>query len=120
MPNRAERRRMEREGRKNGYSEVTEETKKAVVDAINRKQTRDEAILTASGPIVKAIYAGLICVLADEYGFTTEACFDVLKSLDDKVILCLDSDEIAEEALRKTGIQLNLGEAFERVMKRVK
>lgn len=119
MSNRAERRRMERENRKDTTPIIKSEIQNAVSESIERysehKKARDEAALLASGPVLKAIYAGMISVLSEDYGFDEELCYDVLNKVDEKAALCLESEDLVKEAFEKTGIQIRLGDAFYRI-----
>ena len=119
MPNRAERRRIERENRKDIANVIQNPATKVVSESIERysehKKARDEAALLASGPVLKAIYAGMISVLSEDYGFDKELCYDVLNKVDEKAALCLESEDLVKEAFEKTGIQIRLGDAFYRI-----
>lgn len=121
MPNRAERRREKRDSKKKPDILAINNVKEAIrvgLEAHIKKQTiRDEAIMMASGPVVKAIFAGVITILAEDYGFTSDQCLDVLSKLDEKSSLCLDSEEMIEEAFQKTGIRIRLNDAVNRIEK---
>lgn len=121
MPNRAERRREKRDSKKKpdilAINNVKEAIRVGLEAHIKRKTIRDEAIMMASGPVVKAIFAGVITILAEDYGFTSDQCLDVLSKLDEKSALCLDSEEMIEEAFRKTGIRIRLNDAVKRIEK---
>lgn len=119
MSNRAERRRAER-GKRKGTDILTigmarDAVRAGLQEHSERQRVRNEAIMMASGPIVKAIYAGVISVLSENYGFTGEQCLDVLTRLDEKAALCMDSEEMTEEAFQKTGIRVRLDNMVERV-----
>lgn len=119
--NRAERRREARESKKygGGYVDMTGALKAsiatAVQDKIREKQARDEAILATSGPMLKAVYASVILLMTEEYGFTHEQCIDLLTKLEDKTLLCLNDEEIVEEAFEKTGIRINFAAGVDRI-----
>lgn len=121
MPNRAERRREKRESKKKPdilkINNVKEAIRAELKAHMERKTIRDEAIMMASGPVVKAIFAGVITILAEDYGFTSDQCLDVLSKLDEKSTLCLDSEEMIEEAFQKTGIRIRLNDAVNRIEK---
>ena len=121
MPNRAERRREKRESKKKpdilNINNVKEAIRVGLEAHMKRKTIRDEAIMMASGPVVKAIFAGVITILAEDYGFTSDQCLDVLSKLDEKSALCLDSEEMIEEAFQKTGIRIRLNDAVNRIEK---
>lgn len=118
--NRAERRREARENRKNGgYLDVSDAFRRSIVSAVRdkmvEKQARDEAILATSGPMLKAVYASVIILMTEEYGFTHEQCIDLLTKLEDKTLLALSNEDIVEEAFEKTGIRINFGAGVDRI-----
>ena len=119
--NRAERRREAREGKKynGGYVDLTDALRSsianAVQDKIREKQARDEAILATSGPMLKAVYASIIILMTEEYGFTQEQCIDLLTKLEDKTLLCLSDQELVDEAFEKTGIRIHFESAVDRI-----
>lgn len=121
MPNRAERRREKREFKKKPdilkIDNVREAIRIGLEAHMKRQAIRDEAVMMASGPVVKAIFAGVIIILAEDYGFTSDQCLDVLSKLDEKSALCLDSEEMIEEAFQKTGIRIRLNDAVNRIEK---
>ena len=121
MSNRAERRREKRESKKKQdilkINSVKEAIRVGLEEHMKRKTIRDEAIMMASGPVVKAIFAGVITILAEDYGFTSDQCLDVLYKLDEKSALCLDSEEMIEEDFQKTGIRIRLNDAVNRIEK---
>ncbi len=118
--NRSERRREERENRKTGgYLDMSDAFRKSLTDAVARhaaeKRIRDRAILAASGPILKAVYAAVILLMTEEYGFTHEACVDLLEKLEDKTLLALGDEDLVEEAFEKTGIRIRFNEGIDRI-----
>ena len=118
--NRAERRREARESHKNGgYIDMSDALRKsisaAVRDKVVEKQARDEAILATSGPMIKAVYASVIILMTEEYGFTQEQCIDLLTKLEDKTLLALSNEDIVEEAFEKTGIRINFAAGVDRI-----
>lgn len=112
--NRAERRRAEREKSK-GFSPVSPVIRDAVTRAIIDKRNRDEAILMASGPILKSVYAAVITLLSDEYGFDHDQCLDFLEKLEDKTLYCIENQDILDEAFEKTGIRIHFNEGINRI-----
>lgn len=119
--NRAERRREAREGQKysGGYVDMTDAFKAsiatAVKDKIREKQARDEAILATSGPMLKAVYASVVLLMTEEYGFDQEQCIDLLTKLEDKTLLCLSDQDLVDEAFEKTGIRINFRAGVDRI-----
>lgn len=113
--NRADRRRAERE-KQNGYSgEIQPWVRDAVAQAIVDKQNRDDAFDAASGPVLRTVYAALILVMTEEYGFDHDQCVDLLRKLEDKTLLCISTQELVDEAFEKTGIRINFGSAINRI-----
>ena len=117
--NRAERRRAEREKQK-GYSPshpatLSEAVTKAVERQIIRKQARDQAILATSGPMLETVYAAVILLMTEEYGFTHEQCVDLLEKLEDKTLYCFEHEDILKEAFEKTGIIIHFNDAIDRI-----
>lgn len=112
--NRAERRRAEREKDK-GYSPVSPVIRDAVTQAVMNKRNRDEAVLMASGPVLKSVYAAVITLLSDEYGFDHDQCLDFLEKLEDKTLYCIENQDILDEAFEKTGIRIHFNEGINRI-----
>lgn len=112
--NRAERRRAEREKAK-GYSPVNPALHRAVSRAIQNQKTRDEAVLMASGPILESVYAAAIILLTEEYGFDHDQCVDFLQKIEDKTLLCIEHQDIVDEAFEKTGIRIHFDAAINRI-----
>lgn len=72
----------------------------------------------AGVPIVKSCYAGICLALQEEFGFGQDECFRAVKAVDEKVTWALGHQELVAEVLEKTGIELRLDEALERVEKK--
>lgn len=116
--NRAERRRAERENGK-GYSPSTSPLRDVVTQAVRdkliEKKARDDAILAATGPMVESVYAAIIILMTEDYGFTHEQCVTLLEKLEDKTLYCLDHQDILKEAFEKTGIIIHFNDAVGRI-----
>lgn len=116
--NRAERRRAEREKLK-GYSQpntaIRDAVTQAVRDRLTEKRARDQAILATSGPMLETVYAAVILLMTEEYGFTHEQCVDLLEKLEDKTLYCFEHQEILQEAFEKTGIIIHFNDAVDRI-----
>ncbi len=116
--NRAERRREVREKSK-GYSlehtSMRDAVSKAVVEKVREQKIREQAILATSGPMLETVYAAVILLMTEEYGFTHEQCVDLLKKLEDKTLYCFDHQDILEEAFQKTGIIIHFREGLDRI-----
>ena len=116
--NRAERRRAEREKQK-GYSQpntvIRDEIVQAVRDRLTEKRARDQAILATSGPMLETVYAAVILLMTEEYGFTHDQCVDLLEKLEDKTLYCFEHQDILQEAFEKTGIIIHFNDAIDRI-----
>ena len=117
--NRAERRRAEREQQQNGYSQPSTSIRDAVTQAVRdrliEKRARDRAILATSGPMLETVYAAVILIMTEEYGFTHEQCVDLLEKLEDKTLYCFEHQDILQEAFEKTGIIIHFSDAIDRI-----
>lgn len=116
--NRAERRRAERE-KQAGYSQpntaIRDTVTQAVRDRLTEKRARDQAILATSGPMLETVYAAVILLMTEEYGFTHEQCVDLLEKLENKTLYCFDHQDILNEAFNKTGIIIHFNDAIDRI-----
>lgn len=121
MPNRAERRRAEREKQKTDISGRNMDPKmlgaisNEVLRSIERKKARDEAILAATGPMIKSVYAAVILIMTEEYGFSQEQCVELLEKLEEKTLYCLDHQDILDETFEKTGIRISFRDGLDRI-----
>ena len=107
--NRAERRRAERENR------LHNDISLAVRDKIIEKRARDQAILATSGPMLETVYAAVILLMTEDYGFTHDQCVQLLEKLEDKTLYCLEHRDILQEAFDKTGIIIHFNDAIDRI-----
>lgn len=64
---------------------------------------------------VKTCYAAFCLVLKD-IGFDKQMILDCIQRTDDKMINSLSSAEIIQQVLDECGIELDFGEAFDRVL----
>ena len=83
-----------------------------------REEGRQEGFKQAAEPIIKCCYAGIILALHDEFGFGESRCFRAIKAVDEKIIWALNHSELCDEVLEKTGLELQLDEPFDRVVKK--
>ena len=113
--NRADRRRAEREKQERYSPPVSSDIKNAVTLAVMNKRAREQALQDASGDVLRMLYAALILVMTDEYGFDHDQCVDLLTKLEDKTLLCISTQELVDEAFEKTGIRINYGSVVDRI-----
>lgn len=116
--NRAERRRAERESSK-GYSAsgspLRDAVSQAVRDKLVEKKARDDAILATAGPMMESVYAAIVILMTEDYGFTHDQCVELLEKLEDKTLYCLDHRDILKEAFEKTSIIIHFNDAVGRI-----
>lgn len=68
--------------------------------------------------MTKSCYAAVILVLKDEFGFDDEQCYQALIALDRRMLYSIEHFEMADEVLEKTGLELQLDDPLERVIRK--
>ena len=91
---------------------ITVEDVKKETDRV-RKETYERT----STAIMQVVYASLASVLADDYGFTKDQCFDALYAVDRKVATSIDNEELIAEMEEKAGVRFNCFDGVERIEK---
>ena len=129
MSNRAARRKMMREQTRRSKELVASYSKQQriaglIQNGITTKDLeeayergRQEGFKQAAVPIVKSCYAGICVALHDVFGFGTERCYRAVNAVDEKIIWALNHQELVDEVLQKTGIDIDFGAPFDRVEK---
>jgi len=117
--NRADRRKQK--VRKKGIHKMTNQEKLAamVKNGITPKDLdkayedgRKAALMDCGAPILRGAYAAM-CIAANElHGFGTKRCFDLLMKVDDIITNALTSRELIDDALVKTGIELDFEDVY--------
>ena len=118
MATRAERRREAREIAKapkmvNPWS--NEELEKAIPNALVRNaymKGMEEGFKQATLEMVERLYGAVVIGLKEEFDFEDEDCLKALEAIDSKMRFCIENEEVAEEALEKAGIRINMTEAM--------
>ena len=82
------------------------------------EQGRKEGFWQASFPIIRACYAGICIALHEKYGFGKKRCYELLVIADEKAQMALSDQELADEALEKTGLIIDFDEPFDRVQRK--
>lgn len=80
-----------------------------------RKQGRDEAFKDTAPAVMKVAYAAFVLVLAEEYGYSHEDCYNALMKVDSRIALSIDSAEIVREMEDKVKIRFNERDGVARV-----
>lgn len=71
----------------------------------------------AAWPVIRSCFAGVSIALHDEFGFDDEQCYRLICRLNDTITYALSHEELVEETLAKTGIELRLGDVLEPVQR---
>jgi hypothetical protein len=53
--------------------------------------------------------------MVDKHGMDADEAVDLLIEMDKQTVLCVEDSDLAEEAFRKTGVQLNWNDAVGRI-----
>lgn len=61
------------------------------------------------------IYAAFLITMIDHRGMDQEEAVDLLREIDNQVILCVEDQELTEEAYQRTGVELNWKDAIDRI-----
>ena len=80
-----------------------------------RKRGRDEAFAQTAPIVMKTCYSAFAIVLADEFGFTPEQCYDVVSKADHMISTQIDTDELMKGMEEKAKIKFFADEGLERV-----
>lgn len=62
-----------------------------------------------------AIYAAFLITMIDHHGVDMDKAVDMLIEMDRQVILCVEDQELADEAYEKTGVELHWEDAVGRI-----
>lgn len=92
---------------RNGITEA--DVQKAYEDGLQegRKFAEDFAFHT--------IYAAFLITMIEKHGMDADEAVDTLIEIDRQVVVCVEDEEIADEAFKKTGIELHWDDAVERI-----
>ena len=62
-----------------------------------------------------AIYAAFLITMIDHKGMDQDEAVELLREIDRQVVVCVEDEELTEEAYEKTGVELRWKDALERV-----
>ena len=65
-----------------------------------------------------AIYAAFLITMIDKHGMDSDEAVDLLIEMDHQVVICVEDQELADEAYEKTGIELSWTDAIERITRK--
>lgn len=92
---------------RNGITE--KDVQKAYEDGMKegRKFAEDFAFHT--------IYAAFLITMIDKHGMDADEAVDLLTEMDHQVVVCVEDQELTDEAYEKTGVELHWDDAIERI-----
>ena len=61
------------------------------------------------------IYAAILITMCEKHGWNADDAADLLKEIDQQVVVCIEDKELVNEAFEKTGIQLEWTDPVERI-----
>ena len=61
------------------------------------------------------IYAAFLITMIDKHGMDADEAVDLLIEMDHQVIVCVEDQELADEAYKKTGVELHWDDAIGRI-----
>ena len=79
------------------------------------RQGYNDGARDAGVPIVKSCYAGICLAMRERFGFGKKRLMRVLSTVDEKIMLALNNQELVDETFKKTGIELDFDAPFDRV-----
>lgn len=62
-----------------------------------------------------AVYAAFLITMIDHHGMEQDEAIDLLREIDNQVILCIEDQELMDEAYRKTGVEIDWSNSLERI-----
>lgn len=81
------------------------------------EEGRELGFEQAGWNVLKTCYAGLCIALHETFGFGEEECFRAVSATDEKVKWALNHQELVDEVLKKTGLEIEYDDTFDRVKK---
>ncbi len=61
------------------------------------------------------IYAAILITMCEKHGWSGDDAADLLREIDKQVVICVEDQEIVDEAYEKTGVKLEWKDPLERV-----
>jgi len=82
------------------------------------EEGRAHGFKEASLPMFKTCIAAACLMLKETYDMDEEAIFEGVSALGNKIIYCLNNQDLVEEALEKTGITIDMDDSLETIKQR--
>ncbi len=92
---------------RNGITFKDVETEKKAAFSEGRKLAEEFSFHT--------IYAAVLITMVEHHGWDPDAAADLLREIDKQVVLCVEDQDLANEAFEKTGIHLQWDDPIERI-----
>lgn len=64
------------------------------------------------------IYAAFLITMVETHGMDADKAVDLLIEIDRQTVLCVEDEELVEEAYRKTGVELSWSDAVGRITRK--
>lgn len=62
-----------------------------------------------------AVYAAFLITMIDHHNMEQDEAITLLREIDNQVVLCIEDQELMDEAYRRTGVELNWADSLERI-----
>lgn len=62
-----------------------------------------------------AVYAAFLITMIDRHGMEQDEAIALLREMDNQVVLCIEDQELMNEAYEKTGVEINWSDSLERI-----
>ncbi len=65
--------------------------------------------------VFHTVYASILITMVENHGWEPDAAADLLREIDKQVVLCVEDQELVNEAFEKTGLRLQWDDPIERI-----
>ena len=79
------------------------------------QRARTQAFQDTAVSVMKVMYACTALALSDDFGFDKDMCMKALKTIDSRMALAIDSEEVISEMEERIGIRFNSSNGVERI-----
>lgn len=80
-----------------------------------REEGRMYGFHQAAWPILRGCFAAAVMAAHDEFDFTDEQCFQMINAMYMKYLYAMDNQELIDDVLRATGIEIRMDDPLEPV-----
>lgn len=92
---------------RNGITFKDVENEKRAAFAEGKKLTEEFVFHT--------VYAAILITMVENHGWEPDVAADLLREIDKQVVLCVEDQELVNEAFEKTGLRLQWEDPIERI-----